>query len=182
MMRQVTRTLGGVFVALSLLAAAPAAAQGPEAELAKKLSKYDPAAVKAALHYAETFNMKAVLGQSVGPVRDAIVKMVKEKNPGIEEATQKEFVEVFLRVMYVDNADYFAKYSLLLMLDTFSTEEIVAIDEFYSSDVGRSMLKKMPQMMARIPEMIGNIQREIVPQALEEAQKALKAKGKNIRI
>ncbi len=171
-----------LFIALALLAPLPAVAQTPGAELDKKLAKYDPAAVKAALHYAETFKMKELLGQSISPVRDAIVKIVKQKNPGIDEATQKEFVEVFLRVMYVDHADFFEKYSLVLMLDTFSTEEIVAIDRFYSSEVGRSMLRKMPQLMARLPEMIAVMQKEIVPLAIKEAQKALKAKGKNIRI
>lgn len=172
----------GLIVATALLAALPVAAQAPDAELNKKLEKYDPAAVKAALHYLEVFNMKAVLAQSVAPVRDAIVKMIREKNQGIDDATLKEFVEVAVKVMYVDNADFYEKFTIVLMLDIFSKDEIVAIDRFYSSDVGRSMLKKMPQMMARMPEMFMIMQKEIIPLALEEAQKTLKAKGKNIRI
>lgn len=180
-MRQMSRLLASFIVALSLLVALPAAAQSPDAELNAKLAKYDPVAVKAALHYAEVFNMKSVLAQSVAPVRDAIVKMVKAKNPGLDDATAKEFVEVALKVMYVDHADFFEKYTITLMLDIFSTEEIIAVDKFYSSDVGRSMLKKMPQMMGRIPEIFAIMEKEIVPLALEEAKKALKAKGKNIR-
>jgi hypothetical protein len=182
MMRQTSKLLGGILLALSLTAAVPVAAQSPDVELNKKLEKYDPAAVKAALHYLELANMRAALAQMVVPVRDTIIRMVKEKNPGIDEATQKEFIEVFLKVMYVDNAGFIEKFTIVMMLDIFTTEEIVAIDKFYSSDVGRSMLKKMPQMMARMPQMMEIMMKQIVPQALGEAQKALKAKGKDIRL
>jgi hypothetical protein len=68
------------------------------------------------------------------------------------------------------------------MLDVFTAEEIIAVDNFYSSDVGRSMLKKMPQIMAQVPQLFDIMQKQIFPLALGEAQKALKAKGKDIRI
>lgn len=181
-MRQISKFLSGFLVAFSLLCAMPAAAQSPSAELNKKLAKYDPAAVKAALHYFEIANMKAMMAQMVTPVRDVILKVIKQKNPGVDEATQKEFLEVFLKVMYVDNAEFFEKIAIINMLDIYTPEEIIAIDKFYSSDIGRSMLKKMPQMMARMPQMVEMMMKQIVPQALGEAQKALKAKGKDIRI
>ncbi len=181
-MQLMLRLARGLLIALALLAPVPVMAQAPDAKLDKQLAKYDPTAVKAALHYIEIANMKAALQQSIPAVRDAIVKMVKEKNPSQDDATLKEFVEVALKVMYVDYAEFYEKFTIVMMLDIFTTEEIVAIDKFYSSDVGRSMLKKMPQMMARMPEIFMVMQKEIVPVALEKAQQALKAKGKNIRI
>lgn len=172
----------GLLIAVALLAPLPAIAQAPDAELSKKLSKYDPAAVKAALHYFEIADMKATLAQMVTPVRDVIIKVVQQKNPGVDEATQKEFVEVFLKVMYIDNAEIFEKMTIVTMLDVYTTEEIIALDKFYSSEVGRKVLKKMPQVMARMPQMMEIMMKQVLPQALEAAQKVLKAKGKNIRI
>jgi hypothetical protein len=176
------KLMRGLLIALALLAPLPAAAQAPGAEFDKKLAKYDPAAVKAALHYFEIADMKATLAQMVAPVRDMIGGAIKQKNPGVDDASQKEFIEIFLKVMYVDNAEFFEKFTIVTMLEVYTTEEIIAIDKFYSSDVGRSALKKTPQMMARMPQMMEIMMREVVPQALEAAQKALKAKGKDIRI
>lgn len=178
-MRKIAR---GLIVAAALLAPLPALAEGPAAEFDKKLAKYDPAAVKAALHYFEIVNMKALLAQMVAPVRDTIITMVRQKNPGVDDATLKDFVEVVLKVMYVDNAEFFEKFTIVNMLDVYTAEEIIAIDKFYSSDVGQSMVKKMPLMMARMPQMAEILVKQIVPEALAEAQKALKAKGKDIRI
>jgi hypothetical protein len=176
------KLMRGLFIAMALLAPLPSMAQTPDAELDKKLAKYDPAAVKAALHYTEIANFKSVLEQSIPAVRDTIIRIVKEKNPNQDDATLKEFVDVVLKVMYVDHADFYEKFTIVMMLDIFTPEEIIAVDKFYSSDVGRSMLKKMPQMMARIPQLFEAMQKTIVPLALEEARKALKAKGKDIRI
>jgi hypothetical protein len=181
MMRRIAQVLGGLVVALALVGGAPARAQS-SSELNQKLAKYDPAAVKAALHYFEVADMKSMLTPSVAPMRDAIVNMTKGKNPGVDDATLKEFVEIVLKVMYVDNAEFFEKFTIVTMLDIYTTEEIIAIDKFYSSDVGRSMIKKTPQIIARLPQMFSILQNEIVPLALQEAQKALKAKGKDIRI
>jgi len=176
------KLMRGLLFAAALLAPLPAVAQAPDAELDARIAKFDPAAVKAAKHYAEVFNMKVVLSQSMPAVRNAIIKMVKEKNPEQDDATLMEFVETTLKVMYVDQAGFYEKFTIVTMLDVYTTEEIVAIDQFYSSDIGRSMLKKAPQVMARMPQMFEIMQKQIFPLALEEARKALKAKGKEIRI
>src|SRR6476620_1425605 len=85
----------------------PAQAQSPDAELDQKLAKYDPVAVKAAQHYAQVFNMKTVLAQSMPAVREAVIKMVKQKNPTLDDSTVTEFVEAALKVMYVDQAPFY---------------------------------------------------------------------------
>lgn len=181
-LRPALKLAHGLLLAMALLAPLEAMAQAPDADLDKRLAKYDPAAVKAAKHYTEVFNMKVVLSQSMPAVRDAIIKMARAKNPEQDEATLKEFVETVLKVMYVDQAGFYEKFTIVTMLDVYTTEEIIAIDNFYSSDVGRSMLKKAPQVMARLPQMFEIMQKQIVPLALEEARKTLKAKGKDIRI
>jgi hypothetical protein len=180
--RPALKLMRGLLFAVAILAPLPATAQAPDADLDQKLAKYDPAAVKAAKHYAEVFNMKVVLSQSMPAVRNAIIRMTKEKNPELDDATVTEFVEATLKVMFVDQAPFYEKFTIVTMLDVYTTAEIVAIDQFYSSDVGRSMLKKAPQVMARMPQMFEIMQKQIFPLALEEARKALKAKGKDIRI
>ena len=180
--RPVLKLMRGLLFAVAMLAPLPAVAQAPDAELDQKIAKYDPAAVKAAKHYAQVFNMKTVLSQSIPGVRDAITQMVKSKNPQLDDATAAEFVETALKVMYVDQAPFYEKFTIVTMLDVYTTEEIVAIDQFYSSPVGQSMLKKAPQVMARMPQMFEIMQKQIFPLAMEEARKALKAKGKDIHI
>jgi hypothetical protein len=180
--RPALKLMRGLLFAVAMLAPLPAMAQAPEAELDQKLAKYDPAAVKAAKHYAEVFNMKVVLSQSMPAVHDAIIRMVKEKNPQLDDAIVADFVEAALKVMYVDQAPFYEKFTIVTMLDVYTTQEIIAIDQFYSSDVGRSMLKKAPQVLARMPQMFEIMQKQLFPLAMEEAQKALKARGKDIRI
>jgi hypothetical protein len=181
-MRSMSSLMRGLLVAIALLAPLPAMAQAPDAEYDQKLAKYDAAAVKAARHYAEIVNMKSVLQQSMPTVRDVIIRMIKEKNPTQDDATLTEFADAALKVMYVDNAGFYEKFTIVTMLEIFTAEEIIAVDKFYSSDVGQSMLKKMPQIMTRIPQMFEIMQKQIFPLALQEAQKALKAKGKDLRI
>jgi hypothetical protein len=182
--RPILKLIHALMFAAAILASLPAAAQAPApgAELDQKLAKYDPAAVTAAKHYAEVFNMKTVPAQSMPAVRDAIIRIVKQKNPEQDDATLKEFVEAALKVMYVDQAGFYEKFTIVTMLDVYTTEEIIVIDQFYSSDVGRSMLKKAPQVIARMPQMFEIMQKQMFPLALEEARKAMKAKGKDIRI
>jgi uncharacterized protein len=156
--------------------------QAPDVELDQKLAKYDPVAVNAAKHYAQVFNMKSVLAQSMPAVRDAIIQMVKSKNPQLDDATIADFVQTALKTMYVDQAPFYEKFTIVTMLDVYTTEEIVAIDQFYSSPIGQSMLKKAPQVLAKMPQMFEIMQQQIFPMALQEAQKALKAKGKDIAL
>ncbi|WP_119268375.1 DUF2059 domain-containing protein [Taklimakanibacter deserti] len=145
-------------------------------ELDKRLATYEPATVKAAQHYAEIVNMRSILRQSIPAMRDAIIRIIREKNPERDDATLVEFVEVSLKAGIANAAELYEKFTIVTMLDIFTAEEIIAVDKFYSSDVGRSMLKKMPQVTARmIPQMFEVMQRQIVPLVLEEAQKALKA-------
>src|SRR5690242_12554379 len=103
--RPVLMLMGGLLFAVAMFAPLPTMAQtqpqtqtqpqaqtppqAPDAELDQRLVKYDPAAVKAARHYAEVFNMKAVLSQSMPAVRDAIVGMIKQKNPQLDDASVK---------------------------------------------------------------------------------------------
>jgi hypothetical protein len=181
-MHPMLKLMRGLFIAMALMAPLPVMAQAPDAELDKKLATYDQAAVKAATHYAELVNFKSVLQQSIPAIRETVVRIVKEKNPGQDDATLSEFVDITLKVMYVDHAEFYQKFTIVTMLDVFTVEEIIAVDNFYSSDVGRSMLKKMPQVMAQVPQLFDLMQKQIFPLALAEAQKALKAKGKDIRI
>src|SRR4029078_5786288 len=134
--RPVLKLMCGLLFAVAILAPLPAAAQAPDPELDQKLAKYDPVAVKDARHYAEVFNMKVVLSQSMPAVREAIIRMVKQKNTEQDDANLTEFVETTLKVMYVDQAPFYEKFTIVTMLDVYTTEEIVAIHNVYFSHVG----------------------------------------------
>lgn len=179
------RFLSAAFISLLYLAG-PLHAQNSVKELDAKfeeqLKKYDPAAVKAARSYAETFNTRAQLqGMSVS-MRPALINLVRSKNPEIKDSDLEIFFEEFFRVALVESAPILEKWTILNMLEVLTTEEIIAADQFYSTPVGKSMLSKMPQLMARMPQMMGLMQQTFVPAGIATAQAKLRARGVDLKI
>jgi hypothetical protein len=64
----------------------------------------------------------------------------------------------------------------------FNREELEANVKFYSSPVGQSILKKFPLMMARMPELQQNLMQTVIPDALKQAQEALKKDGVELKL
>ncbi len=71
---------------------------------------------------------------------------------------------------------------MIMMLDIYTKDELLALNQFYSSPVGSSILKKRPIMMSRIPEMMSLMMKYAIPPALAAARNSMKARGVEITI
>ena len=72
--------------------------------------------------------------------------------------------------------------TILLMLDVLSKDELVALNAFYSSPVGAGILRKMPALMGRMPEIMQLIQTYVLPRALEAARAHMQKNGVEVKI
>jgi hypothetical protein len=162
---------------------APAAAldAAPD-QFERMLQAYDPETVAAARAYARVFDMKGMMEKSVPAMRQALITQLKAKNPTLNEQQMGAFLDAFFRGVFVDGAPVLEQATVLLMLEVLSKDEIIALNQFYSSPVGREILSKMPVIMGRMPEIIALMQKYVIPGALEAAQATMKKGGVDVRI
>ena len=180
-MMRAFRLLVAGFFCVGLAAAAFAAPMSND-EYQAKLKAYDPAAVEAAANYAKSFDMVGGFAKNAPRMAEAMTKQLKEKNPGITDEQVKDFVETFEHVALVDNADVINHAVVLALLESFNAEEIVALDKFYSTPVGQSILKKFPTVTQKLGEARRLMPAEIMPKALEAAKAKLKAAGLDVKM
>ena len=172
------RLLLAAFLSLLCLAAplrAQDRVQQLDARFEEELKKYDVNAVKAARSYAQNFDTRRQLQAMSATMRPGLVNLVRSKNPEAKDADLEVFFEEFFRVALVESAPVIEKWTILNMLEVLTTEEIIAADQFYSTPVGKSLLLKMPQMM-------GLMEKTMVPAGLEAAQAKLRKLGKDFKI
>jgi hypothetical protein len=170
--------VGGAFAFAVTAVAAPMTAE----EYQTKLKAYDSAAVEAATHYAKTFNIMDGFVKTAPRMAENLKKQLKDKNPDISDDQIKEFVDTFEHVALVDDAEVIDHAVVLALLDTFSAEEIVALEKFYSTPVGQSILKKFPAIGQKLLEARKLMPTEIVPKAMEAAKAKLKADGIDVKM
>ncbi len=174
----------GVALSLALIfgaAVASAQQEGPEA-YEQKLKSYDPDTVAAAKAYSEMMNIRGAFEQAIPMMSKNLAGELKTKNPKLTDQQVQEFMDVFLHSALVDSADIIQKYSMIMMLDIYTKDELLALNQFYSSPVGSSILKKRPIMMSRIPEMMSLMMKYVIPPALAAARNSMKARGVEITI
>jgi hypothetical protein len=169
---------GGVLAFVATACAAPMT----DEEYQSKLKAYDPAAVQAAARYTKTFRIMDGFIKNAPRMAEALKKQLKENNPDISDDQVKEFVDTFEHVALVDNADVIDHAVVLALLDTFSADEIVALDKFYSTPVGQSIIKKFPSVAQKMAEARKLMPAEIVPKAMEAAKAKLKADGLDVKM
>ena len=183
-----TKLMTGCFTLLTaflISAASPSVAQVREQtpqQFEQKLKEFDSASVSAAQSYMRTFNMKGQFEQTIPLLRDNLARQLKGANPSLSEQNIKDFVETMLKVAFVDNGPVLENVIMVLVLETFTKGELVALDRFYASPEGRSILSKMPQMLGRMPDLMQLLQRYIIPDALRAAQENLRKQGVEVRI
>jgi hypothetical protein len=112
---------------------------GPEALLAQeaapsvfeqKLKAYDPDAVAAARDYAQTMNFKEMMEKAVPGLSLAVTKQIKAKNPELKDEQVSSFVDAFLKSALVDSAPVLEQTSILMALDIFNKDELIALSKF----------------------------------------------------
>ena len=179
------RSLKAAVLAVALVASGVGVASALDTQpdqFEQKLKSYDPATVEAARAYARTFDRRGTMEKSAPRIAAAVAAQVKAKNPNLNEEQTKLFIDTFMQSGLVDNSDVLEQASILLMLDIFTKDELVALNQFYSSPVGAGILKKIPIMMGRMPEIMQVVQTYIIPRAMEAARSALHARGVEVKI
>jgi|SRR5579863_608788 len=114
--------------------------------LQKRLATYDPRALAAAKHYYEQPAMKSTLIATINAMTKTIVPMIAQQYPNMTPAGQAKLQQIIVDVM-AKRLDVLEQISEVAMLDTLSTDEIVAWDQFASSPIGASILSKTPNMV-----------------------------------
>lgn len=171
--------------AVSLAACLPALAQdaAPDAvptngpALQKRLEKYDPRAVAAAKHYYSQPAMKAGLVAMTDNMNKAMSNIMAQQNPNLSpqqlEAARKAIGEATR-----DRLDLIMQMSMIVALDTLSTDELVALDNFYSSPQGSSIIAKMPRIAKALPAMM----QTIMPDYMNDVKTRLKGTGAELKL
>ena len=120
----------------------------------EQLKTFDPAAVSAARHYYESPKIKDGLLSMLKNLSTAIIAD-QEKSTGkkLSEADRAKVVTVLDQAMK-DNFDLLLRLNMIAAVETLSKEQLNALDQFYSSPVGQSILDRMPKVGQRLPEIM----------------------------
>ena len=139
-------------------------------ELKKQIDAFDPRAVTAAKSYFEQPNVKRVLLQVTDNVYQQVVTIVEKQNPKLDNA-QMTKVEATVGEPLKQRLALVVQMNVLSALQTFSTDELIALDKFYSSPEGKAIQAKMPKLLSAVPVTI----KAIMPDYLDEVKTKLKA-------
>jgi hypothetical protein len=150
----------------------------PTSEFEQKLKAYDPESIAAARQYARAADMKGMMARVAPTLRQQIIAGARAQNPNLSSAQIETFADAFVKSAFVDNAQAIEDASILMMMDIFDKDELIALGKFYSSPIGASIMSKMPKMMERMPTLLSSI----VPRAIKDAQEKMKKNGLDVKI
>ncbi|MDR3462875.1 MAG: DUF2059 domain-containing protein [Beijerinckiaceae bacterium] len=175
------KAISWAFVLAFLVAASPLRAAEPvptdRGALEKRLATYDPAAVKAARHYYGSPALKAGLVAVIDNVQKSMTGFVSKQNPSLS-AEQLAKIQTIVRDSMNERLDLILEMSMVVALDTMTTPEIVALDQFYSSPLGSSIIAKLPQIAARMP----SIMQAVMPDYINDIKTKLKAANPELKL
>jgi hypothetical protein len=164
-----------VLAAIAPAQADPVPSTGPALE--KRLASYDPKAVTAARHYFLTPAIKTGMLAMIDNMNNAMLGLIAKQNAGLTP-DQANRVKQVVGDALKERLDLLTQMNMVVALDTFSTDEIVALDKFYSSPEGVAILSKMPKMMQQLPAMM----QTIMPDYLNEVKTKLKASDPELKL
>jgi hypothetical protein len=172
---------GIVFLILSALALFPAQAeeehQNLPASIEKRLQSFDPAAVAAARHYCTSPLLKASFTAMIPEITEAMGTDLERANPGLDPEEKRVVLEVVQEAV-TTRLGLIIDMTMIAVLEVLSKDELIALDQFYSSPVGQSVINKMPQAMNRLPAMM----QVLTPLMLDDLRAKIKAKGMDLRL
>ncbi|HEX3497453.1 MAG TPA: DUF2059 domain-containing protein [Methylocella sp.] len=143
----------------------------------KRLESFDPAAVAAARHYYTSPVLKAAFEAMLPKMAEAMDTAIKRANPELDTPSQRAVRDATQEALST-RFDLVIDMAMTAALEVFSKDELIALDQFYSSPVGQSVITKMPQVMNRLPAMM----QVLMPLMLEDVRAKMKAKGKDLRL
>ncbi len=165
---------------LTVPAVLPARAEGPSnlpASIEKRLQTFDPVAVAAARHYYTSPLLKASFTTMIPKITAGLSEAIEHSNPELDQPSKAEVLQVAQEAI-TGRLDLIIDMSMVAALEVLSKDELIAVDQFYSSPVGQSVMTKMPQVMSRLPSMM----QVVMPLVIEDLRAKMKAKGKDLKL
>jgi hypothetical protein len=172
----------GIFLGLACCAATLGMARADDkaadlkATIDKRLESFDPAAVAAARHYYTSPIMMGSFKAMVPQIVKALDVSIAQTNVSLDPAAKQEALSV-AQTAVASKLDLIVGLAMVNALEVFSKDELVAIDQFYSSPAGQSVMSKMPQVMSKLPAMM----QLVMPLMLADVREQMKAKGKDLK-
>jgi hypothetical protein len=77
-----------------------------------------------------------------------------------------------------ERLDLLTQMNMVVALDTFTPDELAALDNFYSSPVGASVISKMPRMATHLPDMM----KAFMPGYLASVKAKIKTEGMEVKL
>ena len=168
-------------ITVSLAACLPAIAQDAVPTnvpaLQKRLERYDPKAVAAAKHYYSQPAMKAGMIAITDNMNKAMSNIMAQQNPDLSPQ-QLEQARKAISEATRDRLDLIMQMSMIVALDTLTTDELVALDTFYSSPQGAGIISKMPKIAQALPAMM----QAIMPGYMNDVKARLKGTGAELKL
>ena len=138
-----------------------------------QLKTFDPEAVKAAEHYYNSPTIKnGMLSMITSLTPSIIANMTQHEAKQLSDDDRAKVVKILDDAMR-QNFDYLIGLNTVVALRTFSKEELVAMDTFYSSAMGQRILSKMPQLSKSMP----SVMHSFLPKYLASVKEDMKAEG-----
>ena len=120
-------------------------------QLQDQLRGFDLVAVAAARHYYQSPSVKTDLINMVRALTPSIVKSVETaKGKPLTDAEQAKISAAVDKAAQA-NLDLLIGLNMVAALETMSREQLLALDQFYTSQMGQSILSKMPMLNQRLP-------------------------------
>ncbi len=144
-----------------------------EQQVKDQLKTFDPEAVKAAEHYYNSPMIRnGMLSMITSLTPSIIANMTQHEAKQLSDEDRAKVVSILDHAMR-HNFDYLIGLNTVVALRTFSKEELVAMDNFYSSPTGQGILLKMPQLSKSMP----SVMQSFMPKYLASVKQDLKAEG-----
>jgi len=161
----------------------PAWAGGVTAEqYEQKLKGYDPQSIEAAKFYASTFDLIGSWKKSSPQMEQGMANRIKAKNPEITEEQSKLFIKTFEDVALTEGAQALERGAVLALLDLMTKDELISLQNFYTTPTGASILKKFGAYSERLAEVRGVMKSDVLPHALDAAKAKLKESGVDVKL
>jgi hypothetical protein len=142
-------------------------------QVQEQLKTFDPAAVAAARHYYQSPSVKGDLITMVKGLTPAIVESVEKQKGKTLEPAERQKVDAAVEKATQANFDLLIGLNTIAALETLSKDELIALDQFYTSPAGQSIVAKMPQLNQRLP----GIFQVFMPKFSDSVEAEVKAVG-----
>jgi hypothetical protein len=169
-----------VCVIALVLAGLPALAQdrpSPSANIRNRLNQFDARAIAAANHYYDIPQLKSGILAATNNTSRSIMTGLARQNSALSVEAKANLQRIVDEVV-AGEFGLMQTINAVAALETFSTQEMIALDDFYSSPGGQVILGKMPQLSLRMTPMI----QSVVPEMIQQIRAKMRDQGVELKL